>query len=261
MNVVGLYLKNQLNYRNLLITLAISVLGTVLLNIIFIFLPKFWANLLLGKTSISLILTFQDVMWMTFLVGCTQVLKRIKEIENLGGFKQNDYLPKEFETIIDQETLTNIVRKSKEDANRFMGILPYMIFQIALQYRTNKSISLTSDFLSKQLELFLHQVELRYNNLKYMIWLIPSLGFMGTVYGIGIAVAKLGEGSLDDPNLLTAMAGSLGIAFNTTLLALVLSVFLQFLTQHLEAKEENLINDFGKYILENFINKIVEDDV
>ena len=81
---------------------------------------------------------------------------------------------------------------------------------------------------------------------------------MGTVYGIGLAVSKLGEGSLDDPDLLTKMAADLGIAFNTTLLALVLSVILQFLVQSFESKEEEQINLYGKYILDNLINKIVE---
>ena len=133
-----------------------------------------------------------------------------------------------------------------------------MILQICLQFRTNNSISLTTDFLSKQLELFLHDIELGYNKLKYIIWLIPSIGFMGTVYGIGLAVSRLGEGSLDDPELLTKMAGNLGIAFNTTLLALILSVILQFFVQHFEAKEEQVINNYGKYILDNFINKIIE---
>ena len=93
---------------------------------------------------------------------------------------------------------------------------------------------------------------------KYIIWVIPSIGFMGTVYGIGLAVSQLGAGSLDDPQLLIKMAGSLGIAFNTTLVALVLSVILQFLTQHYEAKEEKVLNNFSKYIMDNLINKLVE---
>lgn len=197
-------------------------------------------------------------MWMIFLLGFMQIRDRKKEMICLGSYRGNDYLPEDFETMIDDHVLTKIIRSSKNDSTLPMATLPYMIFQIALQFRTNSSISLTSDFLSKQLELFLHSVELRYNTLKYIIWLIPSLGFMGTVYGIGLAVTQLGAGSLDDPDLLTKMAGSLGIAFNTTLLALVLSVILQFFTQHYEAREEAIINSFGKYIMDNFINKIIE---
>lgn len=255
---MGQYLKSQLNFKSSFEYLIISVIGLVVINIFFSLLPDFWSNMFIGKNAISLKLTFQDVMWMIFIIGLILVRKRKSEIFRIEEYKNNEYLPEDFETIIDDEYLTQIIKNSKKDSNDLMGILPYMIFQISLQFRTNHSITLTSDFLSKQLELFLHNVELRYNKLKYIIWLIPSLGFMGTVYGIGVAVSQLGDGSLDDPNLLANLASSLGIAFNTTLLALVLSVVLQYFTQHFEAKEEDLINDFGKYILGNFINKIVE---
>lgn len=251
-------MKNQHEKKKLIEYTLAAIFGCALLNILFAFLPHFWANLLIGKTGFELNVTFQDIMWAFFFVGLVQIRDRNTGIKKLRSYKSNKYLPENFEVIIDSDVLTQIIRSTKEESNENMGILPYMILQIALQFRTNKSISLTSDFLSKQLELFLHAVELRYNKLKYIIWLIPSLGFMGTVYGIGLAVSKLGEGSLDDPALLTNMAGSLGIAFNTTLLALILSVILQYFTQHFEAKEEDVINDFGKYILDNLINKLVE---
>ena len=212
----------------------------------------------IGKRSLIQGLTFQDVMWAIFFIGLMQVYFHRRDIGRLSFYSTKNYLPKGFEVIIGDDELTEVIRKVREDSKSPMGVLPYMIMQIALQFRTNNSISITSDFLSKQLELSLHSVELRYNQLKYIIWLIPSLGFMGTVYGIGLAVSQLGEGSLDDPALLTKMAGSLGIAFNTTLLALVLSVILQFFTQHFEAEEENLINSFGKEIMDNLINKLVE---
>ncbi len=249
---------SQPDYKLIFKYLVVGSLGVFILNIFFSLLPDFWSNMFIGKTNLSLSLTFQDIMWIFFLLGMMHIFRLKKEIEQLESYKRNDYLPQAFEVIIDDHVLTEIIKKSKLDSNDKMGILPYMILQIGLQFRTNHSIALTSDFLSKQLELFLHTVELRYNKLKYLIWLIPSLGFMGTVYGIGLAVSRLGGGSLDDPELLTNMASSLGIAFNTTLLALVLSVILQFFTQHLEAKEENLINDYGKYILDNLINKIIE---
>ena len=251
-------MKNQHERKKIIEYSLAALLGCIAANILFSFLPEFWANLLIGKVGIEFILTFQDIMWAFFFVGLIQVRDRNNDIKKLGSYKEKHYLSDSFESIIDSDVLTEIIRSTKTEAKDKMGILPYMILQISLQFRTNKSIALTSDFLSKQLELFLHGVELRYNKLKYIIWLIPSLGFMGTVYGIGLAVSKLGEGSLDDPSLLTNMAGSLGIAFNTTLLALVLSVILQYLTQHFEAKEEILINDFGKYILDNLINKLVE---
>ena len=237
--------------------ILISIFSTFVINVLFILSPDFWANLFIGKKSLGLIITFQDVMWFFFILGIIEIRKRKINIKRVQKFEKNDYLPSRFEDLIDDNVLTDIIKKTKLDIEEESSILPYMILQISLQFRTNKSISLTSDFLTKQLDLALHEVEIQYNNLKYIIWLVPSLGFMGTVYGIGLAVSQLGEGSIDDPALLTKMASSLGVAFNTTLLALVLSVILQYLTQKSETQEENQINSFGKYILENLINKLV----
>ncbi|MBD63896.1 MAG: hypothetical protein CME62_01710 [Halobacteriovoraceae bacterium] len=251
-------MKKFLNSKATFLTLFVSILGCLIVNIVFTFTPEFWSMMFIGKRSLVQGLTFQDVMWAIFFIGLMQVYYHRRDIGKLSHYSTKSYLPRGFEVIIGDDELTEVIRKVREDSNSPMGVLPYMIMQIALQFRTNNSISITSDFLSKQLELSLHSVELRYNQLKYIIWLIPSLGFMGTVYGIGLAVSQLGEGSLDDPALLTKMAASLGIAFNTTLLALVLSVILQFFTQHFEAEEEDLINSFGKEIMDNLINKLVE---
>jgi biopolymer transport protein ExbB/TolQ len=257
-NGVELFLKNQIKSKSYVEFFIYGSVGLILINLIFIMLPTFWANLFLGKTQLELSVTFQDIMWVCFIFGFLIIKKRQADLKQMSKYQKNQYLPDNFEDMIDDDVLTDIIISAKADSKDEMGLLPDMILQISLQFRTNNSIALTSDLLSKQLELFLHSVELRYNNLKYIIWLIPSLGFMGTVYGIGLAVSKLGEGSLDDPSLLTTMSANLGIAFNTTLLALILSVILQFFTQRFEAEEESLINGFGKYVMDNLINKIIE---
>ena len=43
------------------------------------------------------------------------------------------------------------------------------------------------------LELFEHEVELRYNTLRYIVWLIPTLGFIGTAVGIALALSDAGS--------------------------------------------------------------------
>tara|TARA_Y100000768_G_scaffold389019_1_gene390425 strand:- start:21082 stop:21849 length:768 start_codon:yes stop_codon:yes gene_type:complete len=248
----------ELDKQQLIKILSFSAIACLVINIIALLFPKFWRNLLIGKEKLEFSLTFQDVMWFIFVIGIFLVIHRVKRLREIQKYKGHTYLPEDFETIIDSGYLTEVIKKTKKDAGEDLGILPYMILQICLQFRTNNSISLTTDFLTKQLELFFHEVELGFSKIKYIIWLIPSLGFMGTVYGIGLAVSRLSEGSLDDPELLTKMASNLGVAFNTTLLALILSVILQYFAQHYEAKEEDIINGFGKYILDNLINKLIE---
>tara|TARA_B100000989_G_C19466374_1_gene438501 strand:- start:336 stop:986 length:651 start_codon:yes stop_codon:yes gene_type:complete len=74
--------------------------------------------------------------------------------------------------------------------------------------------------------------------IKFISWAIPSIGFLGTVRGIGDALGKANEAVLGD---ITSMTSSLGVAFNSTFIALLLSIFLMFIISRLELKQDELI--------------------
>ena len=87
-----------------------------------------------------------------------------------------------------------------------------------------------------------------YGAIRFLLWLIPTLGFIGTVLGIGVAISGFGavimqadafdavKGYL--PNVTTA----LGTAFDTTFLALVLTIIAYFCMSVLQGKEEDLLS-------------------
>jgi hypothetical protein len=70
---------------------------------------------------------------------------------------------------------------------------------------------------------------------RLIIWAIPILGFLGTVIGITLAIANLSPDALE--NSLPEVTAGLGVAFDTTALALGLSIvlmFAQFVTDRTE---------------------------
>jgi len=71
---------------------------------------------------------------------------------------------------------------------------------------------------------------------RVIIWAIPILGFLGTVIGITLAIANLAPEALESS--LPEVTAGLGVAFDTTALALGLSIilmFAQFLTDRAES--------------------------
>jgi biopolymer transport protein ExbB/TolQ len=83
-----------------------------------------------------------------------------------------------------------------------------------------------------------HQHE-GYALVRIIIWAIPMLGFLGTVIGITAALGDLSKDSLiNSPDVaMDGLLSGLGLAFDTTALALSLSVvlmFLQFLIHRIE---------------------------
>ena len=82
----------------------------------------------------------------------------------------------------------------------------------------------------------LFQLDLSF--IKYISWAIPSIGFIGTVRGIGEALSQAAEAIDGD---ITGMTTSLGVAFNSTFTALLLSIILMFFITRIEYKQDNLI--------------------
>jgi biopolymer transport protein ExbB/TolQ len=83
-----------------------------------------------------------------------------------------------------------------------------------------------------------------YSLVRIIIWATPMLGFLGTVIGITQALGDLGTQELADDSLQTAMQGLLGglyVAFDTTALALSLSIVLMFVLFLIERFETQLL--------------------
>ena len=91
---------------------------------------------------------------------------------------------------------------------------------------------------------------------RYVVWAIPTLGFIGTVIGISLALAFAGQADLQDPLLLAELTKRLAVAFNTTLLALVMSAILVLIQHLVQAFEEQALNAAGQYCLDNLINRL-----
>src|SRR5438552_2012523 len=82
-------------------------------------------------------------------------------------------------------TLTGV---SKEFSNEH-GFLPYLIDLSILQFQSGRSVDQTVAVMNSSLELIEHRVDLRYGLIRYIAWLIPTLGFIGTVIGLGASLA------------------------------------------------------------------------
>jgi biopolymer transport protein ExbB/TolQ len=81
--------------------------------------------------------------------------------------------------------------------------------------------------------------------LRYIAWAIPAIGFIGTVRGIGDALAEAHKAVTGD---ISGVTEGLGTAFNSTLVALLLSLVLMFLLHQLQLAQERLVLDAETYL-------------
>lgn len=91
------------------------------------------------------------------------------------------------------------------------------------------------------------------STIRYIAWAIPSVGFIGTVRGIGAALSQAHRAVEGD---ITGVTQNLGIAFNSTFIALLLSIVMMFFIHQLQHRQERLIHDTSAYCQRYLINKL-----
>jgi len=80
--------------------------------------------------------------------------------------------------------------------------------------------------------------------IRYIAWAIPSIGFIGTVRGIGDA---LGQAHQAIEGEIFGVTRSLGVAFNSTLIALLISIVLMFMLHQLQLLQERYVLETEAY--------------
>ena len=118
----------------------------------------------------------------------------------------------------------------------------------------------TADFIQTQSELDASRSIGSYAFIKVFLWAIPILGFIGTVMGLSKAVGSLAMGDNTDPEALTEsinnLTGGLGVAFDTTLLGLILSMLMSFPLSAVQKKEDETLTLIDAFCTEKLLSRL-----
>jgi biopolymer transport protein ExbB/TolQ len=236
------------------------VLAIATIYILYLALPDKFAVVLLdlnrenhelGRFPLSV----QNAMWISFYFALGELLMRRISADTETNQLTKRYLPEEFKTVLQASDLPPIYRELRNSADLQRCFLPRLIDRCILQFQASQSIDQSASLLNTSVEMFLHEVDLNYNLIRYVCWLIPSLGFIGTVVGIGEALAWAGAHPKAD-DLLGHTTGQLAVSFHGTFLALLMASILVFLQNRVQSKEEHALNLGAQYCLDNLINRL-----
>jgi len=97
------------------------------------------------------------------------------------------------------------------------------------------------------------RLESELSMIRYIAWAIPSVGFIGTVRGIGSALGQAHRAVEGD---ISGVTESLGVAFNSTFIALLISIVLMFLVHQLQLLQERLVFEAEAYLDQNLIRHL-----
>ena len=200
--------------------------------------------------------TIQNIMHLVFFIGLGELFVRWRSGVRETAYLNQHFLPEDDQTVLQNRDLGAIRRRVAREFDRESGFLPSLINLSILQFQSSRSVDQTAAVMNSSLELIAHRVDLRYGIVRFVAWLVPTLGFIGTVYGLGASLAEAGS-SAGAPDL-KAVAGTLAVGFDCTMVALAQSAVLVFLLQLVQEKEETAVNLAGDYTLRNLINRLYE---
>jgi len=141
------------------------------------------------------------------------------------------------------------------DAQKRM-VLPRALLHSLRRFSTTRSIQDVSSSTHTIFESEADRLESELSMIRYISWAIPSIGFIGTVRGIGEALAQADKAVQGD---IAGVTQSLGVAFNSTFIALLISIFLMFLVYQLQLLQERLVFDSENYLDDKLIRHMKSD--
>jgi biopolymer transport protein ExbB/TolQ len=135
-------------------------------------------------------------------------------------------------------------------------LLPRALLNALRRFNSTHSIQDVSSSTNTICESEAERLESELSMIRYISWAIPSIGFIGTVRGIGEALAQADKAVQGD---IAGVTQSLGVAFNSTFIALLISIFLMFLVYQLQLLQERLVFDTQAYCDDKLIRHMRAD--
>jgi biopolymer transport protein ExbB/TolQ len=215
----------------------------------------FWATLLFGHSGQSVTpypFTFQNLIEVIFFVGLGELLVRHRAAVHEAALLDARLLPEDESAVLMIDDLGPIRKSAGALVKSHGGYLARLINLLSLQLQSNRSVDQAVAVLNSSLDIEGHKVELNYAMIRYIVWIIPTLGFIGTVTSLSGALRLINPQDLR----IDATVAMLGEAFNTTALALIESAILVLIQHIVGALEEEVPSRAAEYCLINLINRV-----
>jgi biopolymer transport protein ExbB/TolQ len=123
-------------------------------------------------------------------------------------------------------------------------LLPRALLTALHRFRSTRNIQDVSSSVRAICESESERLDSELSMMRFIAWAIPSIGFLGTVRGIGQALGQAHKAVQGD---IAGVTQSLGVAFNSTFVALLISIVVMFLMHRLQLVQERIVLDTEDY--------------
>lgn len=235
--------------------IIISLVLTVILMVILVSMtpPESPSRILvmLGGTMPEGII--QGVSYFLFIFGILELAATNSAINNEEDAFAAHLLPEQENWVLSPDDVNQLKLNMQQLEKSQKFLLSDLIKKACTKYRLSKSSSEVLGLVDSQVRIYNSNMESEQAFIKYTAWAIPSVGFIGTVLGIAASLGYANEANT--PEGINKVTSMLAVAFDTTLVALVLSIFLMFGIHYVQKRQDNLFSKMNSYMIENLINR------
>jgi biopolymer transport protein ExbB/TolQ len=132
-------------------------------------------------------------------------------------------------------------------------LLPRVLLSALDRFGATRNVQDVSSLSNSMCESEATRLDSEQAMIRYVAWAIPALGFIGTVRGIGLALNEAHRAVEGD---IAGVTENLGTAFNSTLIALLISIVVMFLVHQLQLLQERLVFDTQTYVDHNLVRHL-----
>jgi biopolymer transport protein ExbB/TolQ len=179
---------------------------------------------------------------------------RFRELKSQRELLGAGYMQRGTGTVILPEDAREYLRTFEQlpDQER-SSVLPRVLAAALKRFGATGNAQDASQTVHNTCESEYNRLDAELSILRFAVWVTPAIGFVGTVRGIGIA---LQGAELAVRGETTAVTGGLGIAFNSTLVALLLSIVLMYVLHEIQLVQERLVLDSENYAEETLVSRL-----
>lgn len=200
----------------------------------------------------------QIICYACFTWAMLIILVRAREVRRQRKAFDMDWLPTGVDHRILPEDARLWQRRIQKLGERGGPFLLAHLMEAGLgKFAASRSATEARAVIATQADLEMGRLSSTMARVHYLAWAIPALGFIGTARGIGMALSvapQMNETTVS--KFLDLTTRSLAVTFDSTFVALVLSVFLMFLLHGQQRDEETLLLDCQQYCVEHLDSRL-----
>ncbi len=193
----------------------------------------------------------QEICFILMLWGSFLILHKCRTILKNNYLFTVDLIEHDGEKIVPEEVINKL--DSELSSEKLTAPLIQTLRNSLWRYAGTGNVQNLSDAIESSIDALAVRQEAENSMIRYLIWAIPSIGFIGTVRGIGQALSLADQALTGN---ISGMTNSLGVAFNSTLVALLISIFLMFIFHQLQRLQDGLLVDIQAYCDQYLLTRI-----